>query len=194
MCYESISAGFQSTGYNKLASSQIKARCKSHVTSFHIVTRRVWIVSSWRHGEMDYLLINWSPNWWFRLFQCGAGEHEQQPRWCKYTHTRSKNPWYQIKNPKFPSVVTHTCKPGSLPEELHEHWFMVVSVAQEFIAVRVQDPRVQNEGSWNSYVDFKIFLHVSIDTEMTTRWVGLGAAFTREQRLRIGRKTGRSSD
>lgn len=29
----------------------------------------------------------------------------------------------------------------------------------EFIAVRVQDPRIQNEGSWNSYVDFKIFLH-----------------------------------
>lgn len=28
--------------------------------------------------------------------------------------------------------------------------------------MRVQDPRVQNEGSWNSYVDFKIFLHVSI--------------------------------
>ena len=32
---------------------------------------------------------------------------------------------------------------------------------QEFIAVRVQDPRVQNEGSWNSHVDYKIFLHVS---------------------------------
>uniref|UniRef100_A0A3Q0RZ99 Uncharacterized protein n=1 Tax=Amphilophus citrinellus TaxID=61819 RepID=A0A3Q0RZ99_AMPCI len=31
----------------------------------------------------------------------------------------------------------------------------------EFVAVRVQDPRVQNEGSWNSYVDYKIFLHVS---------------------------------
>ncbi|XP_052426871.1 uncharacterized protein LOC127969149 isoform X1 [Carassius gibelio] len=31
----------------------------------------------------------------------------------------------------------------------------------EFIAVRVQDPRVQNEGSWNSYVDFKIFLHTN---------------------------------
>jgi hypothetical protein len=29
------------------------------------------------------------------------------------------------------------------------------------ITVRVQDPRVQNEGSWNSYVDYKIFLHVS---------------------------------
>lgn len=27
--------------------------------------------------------------------------------------------------------------------------------------MRVQDPRVQNEGSWNSYVDYKIFLHVS---------------------------------
>ncbi|KAK6302029.1 hypothetical protein J4Q44_G00280820 [Coregonus suidteri] len=31
----------------------------------------------------------------------------------------------------------------------------------EFVAVRVQDPRVQNEGSWNSYVDFKIFLHTN---------------------------------
>ncbi|KAJ8264665.1 hypothetical protein GJAV_G00152280 [Gymnothorax javanicus] len=32
---------------------------------------------------------------------------------------------------------------------------------EEFIAVRVQDPRVQNEGFWNSYVDFKIFLHTN---------------------------------
>lgn len=32
---------------------------------------------------------------------------------------------------------------------------------QEVMTVRVQDPRVQNEGSWNSYVDYKIFLHVS---------------------------------
>ncbi|XP_015217864.1 sorting nexin-11 isoform X2 [Lepisosteus oculatus] len=31
----------------------------------------------------------------------------------------------------------------------------------EFIAVRVQDPKIQNEGSWNSYVDFKIFLHTN---------------------------------
>ncbi|KAM8729644.1 sorting nexin-11 isoform 1-T2 [Acanthopagrus schlegelii] len=31
----------------------------------------------------------------------------------------------------------------------------------EFIAVRVQDPRIQNEGSWNSYVDYKIFLHTN---------------------------------
>ncbi|PNJ66346.1 SNX11 isoform 5 [Pongo abelii] len=30
---------------------------------------------------------------------------------------------------------------------------------EEVITVRVQDPRVQNEGSWNSYVDYKIFLH-----------------------------------
>lgn len=34
-------------------------------------------------------------------------------------------------------------------------------VPQELTTVRVQDPRVQNEGSWNSYVDYKIFLHVS---------------------------------
>ncbi|XP_038847162.1 uncharacterized protein LOC120046201 isoform X1 [Salvelinus namaycush] len=31
----------------------------------------------------------------------------------------------------------------------------------EFVAVRVQDPLVQNDGSWNSYVDFKIFLHTN---------------------------------
>ncbi|KAG8008800.1 Sorting nexin-11, partial [Nibea albiflora] len=36
-----------------------------------------------------------------------------------------------------------------------------VSVLQEFIAVRVQDPRIQSEGSWNSYVDYKIFLHTN---------------------------------
>uniref|UniRef100_A0A669QEN8 Sorting nexin 11 n=1 Tax=Phasianus colchicus TaxID=9054 RepID=A0A669QEN8_PHACC len=29
------------------------------------------------------------------------------------------------------------------------------------LCVRVQDPRVQNEGSWNSYVDYKIFLHTN---------------------------------
>ncbi|XP_029977458.1 sorting nexin-11 [Sphaeramia orbicularis] len=34
-------------------------------------------------------------------------------------------------------------------------------VEDEFIAVRVQDPRIQNEGSWNSYVDYKIFLHTN---------------------------------
>uniref|UniRef100_A0A3B5KXF3 PX domain-containing protein n=1 Tax=Xiphophorus couchianus TaxID=32473 RepID=A0A3B5KXF3_9TELE len=27
--------------------------------------------------------------------------------------------------------------------------------------LRVQDPRIQNEGSWNSYVDYKIFLHTN---------------------------------
>uniref|UniRef100_A0A3Q3F086 Sorting nexin 11 n=1 Tax=Labrus bergylta TaxID=56723 RepID=A0A3Q3F086_9LABR len=32
---------------------------------------------------------------------------------------------------------------------------------EEFVAVRVQDPRIQNEGSWNSYVDYKIFLHTN---------------------------------
>ncbi|XP_063314933.1 sorting nexin-11 [Pelobates fuscus] len=32
---------------------------------------------------------------------------------------------------------------------------------QEFITIRVQDPRIQNEGSWNSYVDYKIFLHTN---------------------------------
>nr|XP_045015711.1 sorting nexin-11 isoform X2 [Jaculus jaculus] len=32
---------------------------------------------------------------------------------------------------------------------------------EEVITVRVQDPRVQNEGTWNSYVDYKIFLHTN---------------------------------
>uniref|UniRef100_A0A8C2FH72 Sorting nexin 11 n=1 Tax=Cyprinus carpio TaxID=7962 RepID=A0A8C2FH72_CYPCA len=36
-----------------------------------------------------------------------------------------------------------------------------VAFLKEFIAVRVQDPRVQNEGSWISYVDFRIFLHTN---------------------------------
>ncbi|MCJ8738525.1 hypothetical protein PDJAM_G00036600 [Pangasius djambal] len=38
---------------------------------------------------------------------------------------------------------------------------MIKSQGDEFITVRVQDPRVMNEGSWNSYVDFKIFLHTN---------------------------------
>ncbi|KAM4033437.1 sorting nexin-11 [Anomaloglossus baeobatrachus] len=32
---------------------------------------------------------------------------------------------------------------------------------EEFITIRVQDPRLQNEGSWTSYVDYKIFLHTN---------------------------------
>ncbi|MEE6528364.1 hypothetical protein FKM82_030578 [Ascaphus truei] len=32
---------------------------------------------------------------------------------------------------------------------------------EEFITIRVQDPRLQNEGWWNSYVDYKIFLHTN---------------------------------
>ncbi|XP_017292008.1 sorting nexin-11 [Kryptolebias marmoratus] len=34
-------------------------------------------------------------------------------------------------------------------------------VDDEFVAVRVQDPRLQNEGSWVSYIDYKIFLHTN---------------------------------
>lgn len=43
------------------------------------------------------------------------------------------------------------------------HPFSPSSHTQELTTVRVQDPRVQNEGSWNSYVDYKIFLHVSME-------------------------------
>ncbi|XP_068120295.1 sorting nexin-11 [Hyperolius riggenbachi] len=32
---------------------------------------------------------------------------------------------------------------------------------EEFITIRVQDPRLQNEGSWTSYIDYKIFLHTN---------------------------------
>lgn len=41
---------------------------------------------------------------------------------------------------------------------------------QELTTVRVQDPRVHNEGSWNSYVDYKIFLHVSWEWEWDWGW------------------------
>ncbi|NP_001087475.1 sorting nexin 11 S homeolog [Xenopus laevis] len=33
--------------------------------------------------------------------------------------------------------------------------------SEEFVTIRVQDPRLQNEGSWTSYVDYKIFLHTN---------------------------------
>lgn len=49
---------------------------------------------------------------------------------------------------------------GRAELKLKEHFFFFSNL-QEVITVRVQDPRVQNEGSWNSYVDYKIFLHVS---------------------------------
>ncbi|XP_053944695.1 sorting nexin-11 isoform X2 [Cuculus canorus] len=38
---------------------------------------------------------------------------------------------------------------------------MLENPEEELTTVRVQDPRVQNEGSWNSYVDYKIFLHTN---------------------------------
>ncbi|XP_064030611.1 sorting nexin-11 isoform X2 [Pogoniulus pusillus] len=38
---------------------------------------------------------------------------------------------------------------------------MLENQEEEVTTVRVQDPRVQNEGSWNSYVDYKIFLHTN---------------------------------
>ncbi|XP_070783543.1 sorting nexin-11 [Enoplosus armatus] len=38
---------------------------------------------------------------------------------------------------------------------------MISNQEEDFVAVRVQDPRIQNEGSWNSHVDYKIFLHTN---------------------------------
>eukprot|EP00062_Callorhinchus_milii_P018611 gi/632972266/ref/XP_007902572.1/ PREDICTED: sorting nexin-11 [Callorhinchus milii] len=32
---------------------------------------------------------------------------------------------------------------------------------EEFITVRVQDPRIQNQGSWNPYIEYKIFLYTN---------------------------------
>ncbi|XP_067825466.1 sorting nexin-11-like isoform X2 [Heptranchias perlo] len=32
---------------------------------------------------------------------------------------------------------------------------------EEFITIRVQDPRIQDQGSWASYVDYKIFLYTN---------------------------------
>lgn len=33
---------------------------------------------------------------------------------------------------------------------------------QEFVTVLVRDPRTQKEDSWHSYIDYEIFIHVSI--------------------------------
>ncbi|KAM6238694.1 sorting nexin-11 [Porphyrio hochstetteri] len=38
---------------------------------------------------------------------------------------------------------------------------MLENREEEVTTVRVQDPRVQHEGSWSSYVDYKIFLHTN---------------------------------
>ena len=34
---------------------------------------------------------------------------------------------------------------------------------QEFVTVLVRDPRTQKEDSWHSYIDYEIFIHVSIN-------------------------------
>lgn len=47
--------------------------------------------------------------------------------------------------------------------------------------MRVQDPRIQNEGSWNSYVDYKIFLHVSM--KMNQQQKCLATAFVGDKRF-----------
>ncbi|KAG7492383.1 hypothetical protein MATL_G00014060 [Megalops atlanticus] len=75
--------------------------------------------------------------------------------------------------PVFPSVLNYVIAVGKKRRHCFGHRrqcrrccgiFDRMSKNQEqdeFIAVRVQDPRVQNEGFWNSYVDFKIFLHTN---------------------------------
>ncbi|CAI5790162.1 sorting nexin-11 isoform X2 [Podarcis lilfordi] len=52
--------------------------------------------------------------------------------------------------------ATLRCVPLGCGCRMLEH-----QVEEELTTVRVQDPRVQNEGSWNSYVDYKIFLHTN---------------------------------
>ncbi|CAB1434286.1 unnamed protein product [Pleuronectes platessa] len=48
-----------------------------------------------------------------------------------------------------------------LKDDIEELGKMNRNQDDEFVAVRVQDPRIQNEGSWNSFVDYKIFLHTN---------------------------------
>ncbi|OXB60441.1 hypothetical protein ASZ78_001079 [Callipepla squamata] len=37
---------------------------------------------------------------------------------------------------------------------------------QEFVTVLVRDPRTQKEDSWHSYIDYEIFIHVSIKVSL----------------------------
>ncbi|RMB94806.1 hypothetical protein DUI87_28785 [Hirundo rustica rustica] len=51
--------------------------------------------------------------------------------------------------------------PGTSPEFPEQSRIPRGLHTKELTTVRVQDPRVHNEGSWNSYVDYKIFLHTN---------------------------------
>ncbi|XP_061446144.1 sorting nexin-11 isoform X1 [Rhineura floridana] len=55
-----------------------------------------------------------------------------------------------------PRNICRRCFPLGCGSRMLEH-----QEEEELTTVRVQDPRVQNEGSWNSYVDYKIFLHTN---------------------------------
>lgn len=41
---------------------------------------------------------------------------------------------------------------------------------QEFVTVLVRDPRTQKEDSWHSYIDYEIFIHVSIKISAEILW------------------------
>lgn len=41
---------------------------------------------------------------------------------------------------------------------------------QEFVTVLVRDPRTQKEDSWHSYIDYEIFIHVSIKISPEILW------------------------
>lgn len=41
---------------------------------------------------------------------------------------------------------------------------------QEFVTVLVRDPRTQKEDSWHSYIDYEIFIHVSIKIPAQVLW------------------------
>uniref|UniRef100_A0A8C9FB58 Uncharacterized protein n=1 Tax=Pavo cristatus TaxID=9049 RepID=A0A8C9FB58_PAVCR len=40
----------------------------------------------------------------------------------------------------------------------------------EFVTVLVRDPRTQKEDSWHSYIDYEIFIHVSIKISPEILW------------------------
>lgn len=41
---------------------------------------------------------------------------------------------------------------------------------QEFVTVLVRDPRTQKEDSWHSYIDYEIFIHVSMKASAQIPW------------------------
>ncbi|KAM3658464.1 sorting nexin-11 isoform 4-T7 [Ammospiza maritima maritima] len=90
--------------------------------------------------------------------------------WSCLCHSREagKAGMGRIPDPRAPSPIPGEREQAdprsqSHPREAGLRWVPdpAPGFPQELTTVRVQDPRVQNEGSWNSYVDYKIFLHTN---------------------------------